>query len=63
LREASPAGLDGTQQRDLFGRHVGGERLAGARRLLEDSGLAETLNEKSGGRPRIVTFANATEAT
>jgi len=63
LRESSPAGLDGTQQRDLFGRHVSGERLAGARRLLEELGLAETLSEQTGGRPRIVTFANATEAT
>jgi hypothetical protein len=30
---------------------------------LEDLGLAETLTEDAGGRPRIITFANATEAT
>jgi hypothetical protein len=63
LREALPAGLDGTQQRDLFGRHVSGERLAIARQRLEDLGLAETLTKETRGRPRIVTFANATEAT
>jgi hypothetical protein len=63
LREAAPAGLDGTQQRDLFGRHVSGDRLANARQQLEDLGLAETVTEDTGGRPRIITFANATEAT
>jgi hypothetical protein len=63
LREAAPAGLDGTQQRDLFGRHVSGDRLANARQHLEDLGLAETVTEGTGGRPRIITFANATEAT
>lgn len=63
LREAAPAGLDGTQQRDLFGRHVSGDRLANARQHLEDLGLAETVKEDTAGRPRIVTFANATEAT
>jgi hypothetical protein len=63
LREALPAGLDGTQQRDLFGRHVSGDRLAAVRQRLEASGLAETLTEETGGRPRIVTFAKATEAT
>jgi hypothetical protein len=63
LREAAPAGLDGTQQRDLFGRHVSGDRLANARQHLEDLGLAENVTEDTGGRPRIITFANATEAT
>lgn len=63
LREALPAGLDGTQQRDLFGRHVSGERLAAARRLLEELGLAETITQETAGRPRVITFANATEAT
>ena len=62
LHQAGKAGLDGTQQRDLFARHVGGERLDRARELLESRGLALTRPEATGGRPKKVTYI-ATEAT
>lgn len=64
LQLAGVAGLDGTQQRDLFARHVGGERLDVARRLLEERGLVVTRTEATGGRPRTVLVATkALEAT
>lgn len=56
-------GLDGSQQRDLFGRHANGDRLNHARERLQSLGLAETVTEPStGGRPRIVTFATSDES-
>jgi hypothetical protein len=55
-------GLDGTQQRDLFSRHATREELDQAREYLEAQGLAETITVKTGGRPKLVTFAMATEA-
>jgi hypothetical protein len=55
LRAAGPYGLDGTQQRDLHARHVGGARLAAARAELARRGLAVTVAEETGGRPRIIT--------
>jgi hypothetical protein len=55
LHEAGDLGLDGTQQRDLFSRHLAGSRLAAARWELERRGLATTLLETTGGRPKIVT--------
>jgi hypothetical protein len=55
LRTAGAAGLDGTQQRDLFARHAAGHRLAAARADLERRGLARTVLVETGGRPRIVT--------
>jgi hypothetical protein len=61
LRNAGPGGLDGTAQRDLFGRHVSGARLEAARQLLEDRGLAATHAVETGGRPRTVSVA--TEAS
>lgn len=65
LRAAGPPGLDGTAMRDLFGRHVSGERLDQARRALEERGLAITTTEPTGGRPRTITrtTGEATEAT
>lgn len=50
-----PEGLDGTQQRDLFARHVSGERLAKLRRDLESRGLVSTHKERTAGRSRLVT--------
>ncbi|MGE3328358.1 MAG: DUF3987 domain-containing protein [Acidimicrobiia bacterium] len=54
LRE-SPSGLDGTEQRDLFSRHVSGHEIAAARRELAERGLAVTRAVNTGGRPRLVT--------
>jgi hypothetical protein len=57
LRQLPPGeGLDGTQQRDLFGRHVSGAQLDAARAHLERIGLVENLTASTGGRPRVVTF-------
>ena len=56
LRAAGPDGLDGTAQRDLFGRHTAGARIAAARVLLAERGLAHTVTEPTDGRPRIVTY-------
>lgn len=53
LRDAGDAGLDGTQMRDLFARHVSGAHLARVRRELAHEGLIETTTEATGGRPRI----------
>lgn len=58
LRDAGPAGLDGTAQRDLFGRNLPGRRLALARAELEQLGLARSRTEGTGGRPRVITYAN-----
>jgi Protein of unknown function (DUF3987) len=53
---ASPDGLDGTAQRDLFQRHETGETLARARAELAARGLAATvIDDSAGGRPRIIT--------
>jgi hypothetical protein len=57
LREAGPEGLDGTQQRDVFSRHLSGDRLAKARAALEEQGLARTVIVPTPGRPRVITFA------
>jgi hypothetical protein len=57
LREAGPDGLDGTEQRDLFGRHATANQLERARDELERRGLAVTAQEETGGRPRLVTRA------
>jgi hypothetical protein len=56
LRDAHPNGLNATQQRDVFSRHVTAERLRSARSRLEELGLSTTKNEQSGGRPRVVTY-------
>ena len=62
LRGAGPDGLDGTQQRDLFGRHASAERLKAARQLLEENRLARTVTEDTGGRPRVRTIATGAKA-
>jgi hypothetical protein len=56
LTKNDGAGLDGTQQRDLFARHVSGKALEQARTRLEELGLVETLTTQTGGKPKIVTF-------
>jgi hypothetical protein len=55
LRTAGPEGLDGTQQQNLFSRHQTGHRLAAARAQLQARGIAFTVAEETGGRPRIIT--------
>jgi hypothetical protein len=55
LQAAGVHGLDGSAQRDLFSRHLAGTRLAAARWELERRGLARTVTEETGGRPRVVT--------
>lgn len=63
LRELGDGeGLDGTQQRDLFGRHATGKELEAARLRLAALGLVENLKADSGGRPRIVTFLRCDES-
>jgi hypothetical protein len=57
VREAGEQGLDGTEQRDLFSRHVSAARLALARSLLEGKRLIVTAQEETGGRPRLVSRA------
>jgi len=57
LRAAGPHGLDGTAQRDLLGRHTAGERIAAARNLLAEHGLARTVTKPTDGRPRTLTYA------
>ncbi|MCU1467537.1 MAG: hypothetical protein JWM72_3465 [Actinomycetia bacterium] len=54
MKEAGAAGLDGSEQRDLFNRHLAGARLAAARAELHAHGLAYTITIDTGGRPRIV---------
>jgi hypothetical protein len=54
--EAGDRGLSSTAQHHLFHRHVSGERLEMARRLLEDRGLVITIAEPTEGRPRSVTY-------
>jgi hypothetical protein len=57
LIKALPKGLDGTQQQQLFGRHIDGARLATAREYLEERGLAVTEHAQTGGRPKLLTRA------
>lgn len=57
LRDAGDAGLTGTEQRNLFSRHVDTARLDSARKLLEAKGLAKTEQVQTGGRPLLVTTA------
>lgn len=55
IRQAGVAGLDGTQQRDLFGRHESAKRLEAVRRRLEKEGRIVTMSETTGGRSRLVS--------
>jgi hypothetical protein len=57
LRAAGPEGLDRTEQRDLFSRHLNGRVLDDARRALVNRRLAYTYNIATAGRPRLVTVA------
>jgi hypothetical protein len=59
IRAAGPDGLDGTGQRAVFAGHVSSVKLTAARAELERRGLVKTTDEKTGGRPRIVTRATA----
>lgn len=55
LRTDGP--MDQTDISDLFGRHVRGARLERAQEALLAAGLIHKIQEKSGGRPRIVWVA------
>jgi hypothetical protein len=57
LVAAGRRGLDGTAQRNLFSGHVAADRLDRARQQLEWRGLARTVTEQTGGRPRVITYA------
>jgi hypothetical protein len=57
LRQAGDDGLDTTAQSALFGRHVSASRRAQAQALLKAKGLVVTIQEETGGRPRLVTRA------
>jgi hypothetical protein len=57
LRVAGTDGLNGTEQRDLFGRHASGERIKAARTLLEERDLARSKTVPTDGRPVTVTYA------
>jgi hypothetical protein len=62
VRNAGDAGLTGTEQRDLFQRHVDGSRLHQARQVLEAAGLAVSRTIDTGGRPRLITRATRDES-
>ena len=47
--------MDGSEQRDLFNRHLPGHRLAAALAELERRNLASTTVIETGGRPRLIT--------
>jgi len=57
LRRAGPDGLDARAQDRVFSGHVTASRLSQMRQELEDRKLAYTVYEETGGRPRMVTFA------
>jgi hypothetical protein len=61
---AGDDGFDFEQQRDLFGRNVGRARLDAALEELEAQGLVVTTQERTNGRPRLVTrYVGTTETT
>jgi hypothetical protein len=62
LKRAGQAGLDGTEQRAVFARHISGTELERARQRLEEQGLIDTLEEPTGGRPRVRSFWIAPKA-
>jgi len=55
-------GLDGTQQRDLFGRHATGKQLEAAPSRLAELGLVENNKADTDGRSRMVTFLRCDES-
>jgi len=57
IRAAGSAGLDGSGQRDVFGRHATRDRLKRAREMLEARGFIVTREDETGGRPRLVSVA------
>jgi len=57
IRKRGSIGMDGTEQRDLFGRHLSGTRLRDVRKQLEERGLIETHEEQTDGRPRLISIA------
>jgi len=57
IRKRGSNGMDGTEQRDFFGRHQSGERLHDVRKQLEQRGLIETHEEQTDGRPRLISVA------
>jgi hypothetical protein len=61
IREAGSKGLTGQEQSAIFSRHVSADRLELARWTLGECGLITTTEEKTGGRPRIVSVAIKSE--
>lgn len=59
LRRAGAQGIDGAGMSAVFGRHVTAKRLDLARQRLVARGLAHVITEQTGGRPRVLTYANA----
>lgn len=57
INAAGEAGLDGTAQRDVFGRHISGKRLEAARDQLQRLGKIRSVQEETGGRPRTISYA------
>jgi hypothetical protein len=62
LKAAGDAGLDYSQQVDLFHRHLTKDHLQALRDLLEHKGLATTVTQRTAGRTRSITFYVAREA-
>jgi hypothetical protein len=57
VRAAGRDGLDGTAQRDLFQRHLGGDALDALRAELGRRGLIHTVDVPTAGRPRRISIA------
>ncbi len=51
IREAGRDGLDGTAQRNLFARNLGGSEIEALRHQLEERHLIHTFKKPTGGRP------------
>jgi hypothetical protein len=62
IRRAGQDGLDFTAQSAEFSRRVTAKRLATARAELETQGLIETIQEDTGGRPRMISRVLAKKA-
>jgi hypothetical protein len=62
IRRAGPEGMDLTSQSAEFSRKVPAKRLAAARSELETTGLIETVQEATEGRPRTVSRVLAKQA-
>jgi hypothetical protein len=55
-RAAAGEGVSATEQSALVGHHVPAKRLEAARDHVAELGLVENRVEKTGGRPRTVTY-------